>query len=50
MRLLNATSLKLEEFFESTAPKYAILSHTWTDDEVSYQDIQDPPPQPTHKL
>jgi hypothetical protein len=50
MRLLNATSLKLEEFFESKAPKYAILSHTWTDDEVSYQDIQDPRPQPTHKL
>jgi mannosyltransferase OCH1-like enzyme len=40
MRLLNATSMKLEEFFDDSLPPYAILSHRWQDDEVSFQDIQ----------
>lgn len=40
MRLLNATSLKLEEFFDDSLPPYAILSHRWQDDEVSFQDMQ----------
>lgn len=30
--------MQLEEFMGSTLPKYAILSHTWLDDEVSLQD------------
>jgi hypothetical protein len=38
MRLLNATTLKLEEFWNSTAtPPYAILSHTWEQQEVFFQ-------------
>ncbi|KAE8163564.1 heterokaryon incompatibility protein-domain-containing protein [Aspergillus tamarii] len=40
MRLLNVHTLLLEEFNESKAPPYAILSHTWGDDEVSFDDIQ----------
>ena len=40
MRLLNATTLELEEFWNSTAtPPYAILSHTWEQQEVSFQAI-----------
>src|SRR5271155_2971591 len=40
MRLLNSKTLKLEEFPESEIPKYAILSHTWGKDEISFQDMQ----------
>lgn len=43
MRLLNATSMKLEEFFENSLSRYAILSHRWQDDEVSFQDMQNNP-------
>jgi hypothetical protein len=40
MRLLNATTLELEEFWNSTAtPPYAILSHAWEQQEVSFQAI-----------
>jgi hypothetical protein len=42
MRLLNTTSLELVEFFGDQVPPYAILSHTWEDEEVSFQHIQDP--------
>src|SRR6187402_341058 len=41
MRLLNTTTLKLEEFFEDSRPPYAILSHRWNHDEVSVQNVQD---------
>jgi hypothetical protein len=41
MRLLNTTTLQLEEFWDSNIPKkYAILSHTWGKEEVSFQDIK----------
>lgn len=40
MRLLNATTFKLEEFFDENLPQYAILSHRWQEDEVSFQDMQ----------
>lgn len=40
MRLLNARSLELEEFFEEYAPRYAILSHTWGKEEVLFKDIE----------
>jgi hypothetical protein len=40
MRLLVARTLRLVEFFEHDAPPYAILSHTWGQDEVSFQDMQ----------
>jgi hypothetical protein len=40
MRLLNATTLKLEEFWDSSAtPPYTILSHTWEQQEVSFKAI-----------
>ena len=38
MRLLHTSTLKLEEFYGSI-PRYAILSHTWESEEVSYQDL-----------
>jgi len=41
MRLLNATTLKLHSFQEDEAPMYAILSHTWHDDEVLFEDLRD---------
>jgi hypothetical protein len=38
-RLIHTRTLKLELFNEPRIPKYAILSHTWTDDEVSYEEM-----------
>ena len=40
MHLINTGTLKLEEFNESAIPKYAILSHTWGDDEVTFEELQ----------
>ncbi|TRX88404.1 hypothetical protein FHL15_010717 [Xylaria flabelliformis] len=41
MRLLESTTLTFKEWAdELLIPSYAILSHTWADDEVSYQDMQ----------
>ena len=37
MRLLNVNTLEFKEFFDDKVPLYAILSHRWGDDEVSYQ-------------
>ncbi|KAH5638069.1 hypothetical protein HBI82_224810 [Parastagonospora nodorum] len=34
MRLINTSNFRLEEFFDKYVPKYAILSHTWGQDEV----------------
>ena len=42
MRLLNTESLELEEFFDSNAPQYAILSHTWGKEEISFFEMQAP--------
>ncbi|KAG4431030.1 hypothetical protein IFR05_013488 [Cadophora sp. M221] len=39
MRLLDTTTLELCEFFGSDIPYYAILSHRWEDDEVTFQDL-----------
>jgi hypothetical protein len=39
MRLLNGKSLRFEEFLADYVPPYAILSHTWTQDEVSLSDM-----------
>lgn len=41
MRLINATTMQLE-YFMADPPPYAILSHTWEDDEVTFQDFTDP--------
>ncbi|VUC21040.1 unnamed protein product [Clonostachys rosea] len=40
MRLLHAKSEELHEFLGSQVPNYAILSHTWGDDEVLFNDIK----------
>ncbi|ORY68186.1 heterokaryon incompatibility protein-domain-containing protein, partial [Pseudomassariella vexata] len=40
MRLINAKTLDIEEFFGDAIPEYAILSHTWGKDEVTLQEVQ----------
>ncbi len=40
MRLLHSQTLKLEEFNDLTRKPYAILSHTWGEGEVSFQEMQ----------
>jgi hypothetical protein len=40
MRLLDTSSLELKEFWDNEIPLYAILSHTWETEEVSFQDMQ----------
>ena len=41
MRLINAYSLDIREFHEGSVPRYAILSHTWSEpeDEVTFHDM-----------
>ena len=39
MRLINCTTLRLEEFFGDAIPKYAILSHTWEKEEVTFAEF-----------
>ncbi|KAH8898943.1 HET-domain-containing protein [Thozetella sp. PMI_491] len=41
MWLINGSSLQLEYFPSPEDVPYAILSHTWGDDEVSFQDMAD---------
>ncbi|KAH3983276.1 hypothetical protein HBH98_069080 [Parastagonospora nodorum] len=40
MRLINTKTGALEEFLGEDIPEYAILSHTWGEGEVTYQDYQ----------
>jgi hypothetical protein len=40
MRLINTETGLLEEFIGDDIPKYAILSHTWEKDEISFQEYQ----------
>ncbi len=40
MRLFKTTTLKIREFIGQGIPPYAILSHTWGDEEVTFQDWQ----------
>ena len=43
MRLLYCNGdgdFSLAEFFKSAIPEYAILSHTWEDEEVTFEDLQ----------
>lgn len=39
MRLLHTSELRLRKFAKESIPKYAILSHTWDTQELSYQDV-----------
>jgi hypothetical protein len=44
MRLLQSNddgNLSLTEFFESAIPNFAILSHRWGTDEVTFKDLTD---------
>jgi len=38
MRLLDTATLELSEFYTPNIPPYAILSHTWNVEEVSFQE------------
>jgi hypothetical protein len=40
MRLLDTASLELKEFTDDEIPEYAILSHTWGKEEISFQEMQ----------
>jgi hypothetical protein len=40
MRLLNIETLQLASFDREPFPKYAILSHRWGDEEISFQELQ----------
>ncbi|KAK5652369.1 hypothetical protein OQA88_10561 [Cercophora sp. LCS_1] len=40
MRLLKVDELEPEEFHGENIPPYAILSHTWEDDEITLQDLR----------
>lgn len=41
MRLLNTSTLEVVEFVgDRSTPAYAILSHTWGDDEVTFDDLK----------
>jgi hypothetical protein len=42
MRLLDTATLKLQDFSISTVPPYAILSHTWGLEEVTFQEETSP--------
>jgi hypothetical protein len=39
MRLLRTENLAFEEYLTEEIPPYAILSHTWEQEEVSYHDM-----------
>jgi hypothetical protein len=41
MWLINTDTLKLEQFYDKNVPPYVILSHTWGQNELTFQDIQD---------
>lgn len=42
MWLINTLTKTLEEFNETTVPPYAILSHTWGQEEVTFTDMRTP--------
>ncbi|KAH7324024.1 heterokaryon incompatibility protein-domain-containing protein [Rhexocercosporidium sp. MPI-PUGE-AT-0058] len=39
MRLLDTHTLELEDFSSKVPPQYAILSHTWEEEEVTFEEI-----------
>ncbi|RYP79640.1 hypothetical protein DL770_006589 [Monosporascus sp. CRB-9-2] len=40
MRLLNTDNFEVKEFRDDGAPRYAILSHTWDEEELTFQDME----------
>lgn len=43
-------SIKLEEFYGDRIPPYAILSHTWGDDEFTFKDFEAAASRETQRL
>jgi hypothetical protein len=41
MRLLNVDTGEMREFFDDERPSYAILSHTWGNDEITFEHCKD---------
>jgi hypothetical protein len=39
MRLVDTATIQLHEFFDDQIPPYAILSHRWETNEVTFQDL-----------
>ena len=39
MRLLNTATFELHEFFDAHVLRYAILSHRWEDQEITFKDV-----------
>ncbi|KAK3620652.1 hypothetical protein LTR22_025507 [Elasticomyces elasticus] len=39
MRLLNTNTLRFSEYFDRPVPRYAILSHRWDEEEISFQNF-----------
>lgn len=48
MRLINTSTFQPHIFYDDSIPPYAILSHTWGDDEVTLQDLENPSQQTRH--
>ncbi|KAI9772610.1 MAG: hypothetical protein M1839_002423 [Geoglossum umbratile] len=40
MRLLSTDNFEVKEFGDDEVPRYAILSHTWDEEEVTFQDME----------
>jgi hypothetical protein len=40
MRLLSTSSWRLEDFTDNEIPNYAILSHRWAKEEITFLDLQ----------
>ncbi|KAI4190564.1 MAG: hypothetical protein L6R41_000716 [Letrouitia leprolyta] len=42
MRLIHTSTLRPHNFYEQSIPPYAVLSHTWTDEEITLQELEQP--------
>src|SRR6187551_2573469 len=42
MRLINTKTMELEQFATHNSVPFAILSHTWAEEEVTFQNFQQP--------
>lgn len=40
MRLLNTTNFEVKLFGDDEVPEYAILSHTWDEEEITLQGME----------
>ncbi|KAK0646857.1 hypothetical protein B0T16DRAFT_414392 [Cercophora newfieldiana] len=50
MRLINTKTRELKEFWGDEIPRYAILSHTWEQEEVTFQQLTQQPREEVSKL